>query len=225
MAEMDYVKIIDDFNDQAFKYCVDLLYPSLKFRILTKQDIRKVDLKERVLEIIAGYLPVKDNKPSGSLEKYVEAVKFYFDNYLHCKPDSIALRYHAAALDAMKEIKAGNGELSRVEDVFMVFIALMRSAAPDFSKKTPIENVDFVVKESDGVLLEQIRDYPFAFPTPPLAIVALQFLTDKQKGIPDYRQPMAQKELLYINNILLYCRMMQAQGEFAEGDGVGGQVS
>lgn len=217
MTNLDYIAIIDELNDQAFQRSVELLFPLLGYRILTKDDVRKVDLKERVLELIARYVPSKGRKSVGTLDKYGEILKFYFEYYLPCKLDSIASRYRTIALETIKTIKPGIEEIRIAEDLFMIFLSMMRSAKPDFEKKTPIENISFIVKNSDGELLEEIKDHEFLWPVAQIAASFVQTPIAK-KVIKPNLQPVNDKEFAYLNNVLLYCRMMQAQGEFSEGD-------
>ena len=50
---LDYLQIVDSLNDEAFAFCVDTIFPVLGYRVLRKEEVRRVDLKERLREFSA----------------------------------------------------------------------------------------------------------------------------------------------------------------------------
>ncbi len=46
--QLDMSELIDPMEEKLFRRCVDILFPELNFRYLSKEDSRKVDIKERL---------------------------------------------------------------------------------------------------------------------------------------------------------------------------------
>ena len=46
--------LLNDLSDEAFHFCVDKLYPLFNYRILKKEDIRRIDLLEQITVLFDG---------------------------------------------------------------------------------------------------------------------------------------------------------------------------
>lgn len=90
---IDYIKLVNDMSDQAFQFCVDQLYPMCNYRVLQRDDIRRIDFKERLLGYKSTVPRDEKGKEQGSLYYYIFVMRLYFDNFLRCKEGSKAEKY------------------------------------------------------------------------------------------------------------------------------------
>ena len=210
MSTINYQMIIDEYDDPTFKKCVELLYPMLHYRVLAPHDIRKVDLKERILEIMSIGADEKSQEADRTLEKYVQIIKYYLDNYVSCEKGSRAEAYCARARKMIKEIKKSDDATAAAEDIFLVFLGLIREVSPEFDKKNMVQSIDACIKDEDALLLQALKGHPFKLPVSPIVPII--------KGvIKQPNQSQSEKDFVYYNNVLLYCRLMQIQNAIFDG--------
>ena len=141
--QLDISELIDPIEEKLFRRCVDILYPELNFRYLTKEDIRKADIKERLTtpsSWVSGAvlrknavrislcissradirIPVYD-----SLGLYIMIVKKYFElMQARCKPGSREFRYVELAIDRL------GGEdlsISDMDDMYLIMMSAYRT--------------------------------------------------------------------------------------------------
>ncbi len=209
---IDYIKLVDDMSEQAFNFCVDQLYPMCNYRVLQKEDIRRIDLKERLLGF-NSIVPKDDKgKEQGALNYYLFVLKLYFDNYLKCKAGSKAEKYRNRAMGLMNSALSENGTIEDIEDLVQIFIALFRSLDDDFDHidKYSVVGLTFDVFKEDADLLKAIWQHKKLVPD---GIVEKPGLLDKIFGT-DYEKKTAIK-FAYINNVIFLCRCLQNRGAFA----------
>ena len=208
---IDYIKLVDDMNDRAFQFCVDQLYPISNYRVLQKEDIRRIDLKECLLGF-NSIVPKNDGKEQGALNYYLFVLKLYFDNFLKCKAGSKAEKYRNRAMELMESALSDTGAIEDVEDLVQIFIALFRSLKDDFDhiEKYSVVRLTFDVFAEDAALLKAIWEHKKLVPN---GIVEKPGLLDKLFGT-DYEKKTAIK-LAYINNVIFLCRCLQNRGAFA----------
>lgn len=208
---IDYIKLVDDMSDEAFQFCVDQLYPMCNYRVLKKEDIRRIDLKERLLGF-NSIVPKNDGKEQGALNYYLFVLKLYFDNFLKCKTGTKAEKYRNRAIELMESALSDNGTIEDVEDLVQIFIGLFRSLDDDFDhvEKYIVTGITFDVFKEDADLLREIWEHKKLVPN---GIVEKPGLLDKIFGT-DYEKKTAIK-LAYINNVIFLCRCLQNRGAFA----------
>jgi len=208
---IDYIKLVDDMSDEAFQFCVDQLYPMCNYRVLQKEDIRRIDLKERLLGF-NSIVPKNDGKEQGTLNYYLFVLKLYFDNFLKCKTGTKAEKYRNRAIELMESALSDNGTIEDVEDLVQIFIGLFRSLDDDFDhiEKYIVTGITFDVFKEDADLLREIWEHKKLVPN---GIVEKPGLLDKIFGT-DYEKKTAIK-LAYINNVIFLCRCLQNRGAFA----------
>lgn len=207
---IDYIKLVDDMSEKAFQFCVDQLYPLSNYRVLQKEDIRRVDLKERLLGF-NRLVPTNDGKEQGALNYYLFVLKLYFDNFISCKDGSKAQLYRKRAMELMESALSDKGTIEDVEDLVQIYISLFRSYKGYFEKiqNYTIAWVDFNVYEEDANMLKEIWEQKNLMPN---GIVENQGLLDKIFKT-DFEEKTAIK-LAYINNVIFLCRCLQNRGAF-----------
>lgn len=212
MQDFQYNAMIDELDEKMLARCVDLLWPVLRYRYLKREDVRRIDLKERLNDMVASYVPGYGQQPTkgkndlACMGKYVEAIRFYFDNgYLPVKKGSRAEKYAAYAREIMDGYKKSDDPLMEIEDLFGIYLCLSRKAYPNYGNKavTPIDDIDLHVCEDDARLLEKIRIFPFEKVTP--AVLKVVAKPEKQ----DARQ----KDFAFLNNALLLCGLIKVQDD------------
>jgi hypothetical protein len=209
--------MIDGMDDDTFSVCVDMLWPILKYKYLKRDDVRRIDLMERISDKVSDYTrapkqPLLIGKNcSGSVDKYVEAIRFYFDNgYLPVEKGSRAEKYAIRAREIMNNYEKSENPQAEAENLFVISLGLLREAFSAFDSKSikPASTVNCHVGKEDASLLERIRTYPFEKQMP----AALKFVAKGEK------QDARQKDFEFLNNVLIYCDLMQIQGSFRKGE-------
>ena len=207
---IDYIKLVDDMSDEAFRFCADQLYPIWNYRILQKEDVRRIDLKEQLLKL-NSIVPKKDGKKQGALNYYLFVLKLYFDSYLKCKEGSTAEKYRKRAMELMESALSDNGTIEDVEDLVQIYIALFRTLSNRFNEIEKYVAVDltFDVFKEDADMLKKICVNKNLVPN---GIVEKQGLFETV-----FRIEGGKKEAIavaYVNNVVFLCRCLQNRGAF-----------
>ena len=217
MIDFQYDAMIDALDDDTFAVCVDMLWPILKYKYLKREDVRRIDLKERIADKLSWFVP--EPKPPiprgknwpGSVDKYVEAIRFYFDNgYLPVEKGSLAEKYFLRAREIINNYAKNENPQAEAENLFMCYLCLSREAFPGYKDRNvkPLKNVKCHVCVEDRKLLETLRTFPFEKEVPPM----LKAVAKPEKQ--DYKQ----KNFAFLTNALMYCNLMQIQGGFGKGE-------
>lgn len=212
---IDYIKLVDDMSDQAFQFCVDQLYPMCNYRVLQRDDIRRIDFKERLLGYNSTVPKDEKGKEQGALNYYLFVMRLYFDNFLKCKEGSKAEKYRTRAMELMDSALSENGTIEDVEDLVQIFIALFRSLDYDYDhiEKNLIEDLAFDIYKEDAELLKTIWEHNKLVPN---GIIKKLGRSEKSRGAEYWKQNAI--KLAYINNIIFLCRCLQNRGVFAVED-------
>lgn len=202
LGSIKYSAIINDLNDTAFRRCVSLLYKELNFEYIPEEDVRRIDLCEKLSGYSTGRRMSPRGNGSGSYDEYLTALEYYLDNYLPCEKGSKAEQYKNRAKTLIANMKK-KGTVEDCETVFAVFLGLARTLNPDFMSNKVIIGMTVYVSKDDWTLLKQIKDFEFIFE-------ANQPFTKK------YKIGQSEKQVFYVHNVIMLCRLMQAQGEYGE---------
>lgn len=212
---IDYIKLVDDMSEEAFQFCVDQLYPMCNYRVLQREDIRRIDFKERLLGYNSNIPKDEKGKEQGSLNYYLFVMKLYFDNFLRCKEGSKAEKYRNRAMELIDSSLSENGTIEDVEDLVQIFIALFRSMDYNFDhiERNLIEDLTFDIYKKDATLLKTIWEHNKLVPN---GIIKKIGRSEKSRGVEYWKQNAI--KLAYINNIIFLCRCLQNRGVFAMED-------
>ena len=202
---IDYIKLVDDMSDEAFQFCVEQIYPICNYRVLQKEDIRRIDLKERLLGF-NRLVPKNDGKEQGTLNYYLFILKLYFDSFLKCKAGSTAEKYRKRAMELMESALSDNGTIEDVEDLVQIYISLFRALNDCFDEidKYVAVGLTFDVYKEDADMLKEIWRHKKLIPNG---------IVDKLLGT-NYEKSAA-ITLAYVNNVIFLCRCLQNRGVFA----------
>ena len=204
MTTFNYPFWIDRLSDEGYRRCLSLLCPMLHFQYMKEKDIRRIDLSERMYDL-AKDNPMYPGYNSGmSFQAYFKALQYYIENFLECTRDSIAERYRERALAILNAIEKDSSNVG-VEDeltAFAIYLGLSRELYGQFKTHNARFVTPLVCKE-DAELLFKLKEYPF------------------KKEIPGIfkkteEQAHEAKEMIYMHNVIMFCLLMDAQGEFDE---------
>ena len=200
MLSINYANLIMDLSDQAFSQCIDLL-PDI-FSYIPKGKVRRVDLCEKVhmLSYEKQMHDMCEDRYHGSWREYVDTLEYYIKNYLLCKKGTKADKYRNYALKLTKELK-GTTSIPKLETLFAIFLALARAQHPHKYNDFRIESLQLFVSIKDSTVLLWLNKSKY-LDSPLIA-------THNSKI--DWSR---RKELLYIHNVILLCRLLQTQGDF-----------
>lgn len=207
-----YEKLVDEMNDITFSFCVDQLLPISDFKLMKKEDIRPIDLKEWLIRF--GYSISKAEKRNDLLDTgfYIDILKKYFDTFVKCKTGSRAERYHVRAMELMKVSCSKEGSLEDIEDLVLIFVSFFRALRPYFdtinTQGRIIKNLEFDVYQEDTILLKDIKCklMPNGMSTNPI----------KAKNLNEWSKMIDASEFAYVNNMLFLCRALQNRGVFTK---------
>lgn len=210
---IDYISIIDEFNDKAFRFCVDQLYPLCDYHVLKKSDIRKVDMKELFFSL-PKLIPKNDKgKEQGSLDYYLFVLKQYFDGFFKYGPDSKAEHYRNRAVELIGNVLSREGTIEDIQDVVIIFISLFR-AYRDGLSESGVDIKEYVLSElkldlllEDSALLKVVADNHRLVPGNTIRRLEI---VDKLIG-SDSAQKAATR-FLYFTNTIFLCRGLQMFG-------------
>lgn len=208
--EIDYRRLIEEMSDDAFLFCVDLLYPISGYRVLKPEDIRRIDLLERILGFDSLIPKAERGKDQGSLNYYIGVLKKYLDLYIKCKEGSRSERYKKRAYELINTALSDEGVLRDVDDLFFIFISFFRALRPQFDeigKQNCFVNDSFFLdlQKADAALLNEIRLHKSLS------------LPERTWGIgvsPIKKEDATAVKLAYINNVLFLSRGLDARGAF-----------
>ena len=211
MSVFDYLFMTKQLSDEGFNHCKSLLFPLLGYQYMTIEEVRRVDLCERINEFAKRYPMKPGQKKDMSFEAYTEVIENNIQNNIKCKNGSIANGYRNRALEIIKELKGEKDPQKKLEKcltLFALYLGLVRAVYPDLTKEANDARLMVDVKDED--LLKQYKDYKFKNNNflgiePPVLFKKAGVLT------------LSDTDIVYIHNVLLYCILMEIQGEYKRG--------
>jgi len=211
---IDYIRIVDDLNNEALKFCIDRLYPFMNYQVLKKKDVRKVDLEEWLLKFNDKVPEYREKRERGSLNFFLYLLQLYLTESLKCVEGSKAEKYKNKALSIIDKVLYNDFVLDDIDDVVFIFIGLFRFHEKDISnsKNIPIKKeIQFTYFQEDAELLESIRD-DGVYCEPREIVPSKNFIQFLKTAY--YEERKAARDFMYINNILFLSRGLQRQGFF-----------
>ena len=216
--QMDYRTLIGDLNDEAFSYLMDSFYPLFNYRVLQKEDVRRIDMMETLVRIVNP--SDKEWEGKTGIRYYLFIMKQYFDEYLNCQEGSGAERYKKRVMDLLEKNLAEDADKSKddmlkaAEDAFIVFVSLFRAIDVEFDKigDCTLSNMDFVLRKEDADVLKKIWECEDLVP---------DGVSDKG-GLFGFMKSDSTKnrarKLFYLNNMIFLCLGLQKRGFFEGGE-------
>ncbi len=216
--QMDYKYLIGSLNEDAFSFLMDSFYPLFNYRVLKKEDVRKIDMMETL---------VRTENPSSEewegkigIRYYLFIMKQYYEEYLKCQEGSSAERYKKRVVDMLERTLEDDKEISKedllkaAEDSLIVFVSLFRAINVEFDNigDCSLSNIDFSLQKEDAEVLKKIWECEDLIP---------DSVSDKG-GLFGFMKSDGTKnrarKLFYLNNMIFLSLGLQKRGFFEGGE-------
>ena len=224
MTRIDYISLIDELNDEAFRHCKKLLFDDFGYKVMNVSECRKVDLKESLLKFEdETFKHSKKNKMENSAARYANEIKFYLVNYNKCIDGTRAADYKKRAISIIDAINDGDTDSNSLQDLTKIYIAFMRQQLDALKKERikELSDLDFEWKLDDENVLRDLRDIDFRIPQGDVAKAIVNFVPQRMKNeAKDAVEKLAKsksnndKKFVYINAVIFCCISMQKEGLF-----------
>ena len=158
LRPFDYENIFNEMSDEAFGFCIKNISSMLHFLHLKENDIRRIDLIERLMQIDAAIDKNETQRFGYSPQYYCALLEIQMDRSLKCRPGSHAETYLKRAKEALKKVRDGNGTLADIDDAFLIYMVLWRLKMNRDIRTGPIlaDWPDHELYENDMDLLREI---------------------------------------------------------------------
>ena len=205
-AGTDYHLMLDYLSDEAFAFLVDSIYPLFHFRVLKKEDVRRVDLQEILARIEEP--ENEDWEDKIGLKYYLFIVKQYVDEYMKCKEGSEAEDCKEKVLAVLDKVldkeneETEEGLISTSGVVFSAFIAMFRAWKNQFgdASERVISDVEYGLRKEDAALIKELWEHTELIPSE----------VSEQGGLFGFMKSDDTKirasRLFYLNNMIFLCR-------------------
>ena len=207
MSTFNYPFLLNQLSDKGFEHFKSLVFPMLGYQYMTEAEARKIEVCERLYDM-ADRVPMKSGQKKGmASEAYYEILENHLQVSIMCKPGSIAEGYKTRAFQIIRDMKVEKAvdeetPFEKRLTLFAIFLALLRSIYPDFQKAYATEAQLFVSRK-DADILKAFKDSKSR-----MDITGI-FRKSKVQSIQD-------NDIVYIHNIIMYCILMEIQGEYTK---------
>lgn len=190
MSGIEYRKIINELSDRGFEIFIDKTFKLYGFHVLEKNDVRKVDVIERLT-----VMTIKNQKQT--LDKYAALINKYLQNYVGCEKGSRAEKYYNRARATADAISKGKHRDHDVEDLVKTFLSLMRQQFAAKGKEISDISVSTIMEDLETIKLLHIKKLK---PVKKLQLNSVSGITHNEKV------------LFCINNYLFLVKNMDEEG-------------
>ena len=219
---IDYIDLIDQLNEESIKYCAEEMSELLLFRFLKSDDVRNIDLKERLIPLLE---PVSEEKypyiSYGTADIYYSMLNDYLKFYCICENGGRAEQYKTRASKIRISDSTADTLIYLIQDILLVFISIFREYGDiEHAKmKKYISDARFTVELNDAKILKGIWKSK--------ADTIIEKLVPQPKGLFSdatfYKKSCEKsrlnyKNFFYITSMLLLTLMLQERGVFEKKD-------
>lgn len=201
----DYPFWLSLLSTNGFKHCRYLIYPLLKYRYMSIDKVRPIDISEKLFERTSAVKMADGGATDDTLLAYVAALQDYILHYFKYRAGSRAERYAKHTDTLIKGINEGKDRLDNLLTLFAIYIGLARELYPNFETKEAT-NISLHVDKNDAELLVKLRKHPFKKTVP-----GLPLLPGREE-----KQSQERKNVIYMHNVLMWGLLMDSQGKFDE---------
>ena len=207
--ELDSIyKIIDEYSEPAFQACKNALYNVLDYKVLRPEDIRTVDLKEKLTEFLFKYMNPDSADYAFRFATFAEQLLPF---HIIAGSQRVS-KYADRSKELLSEMKTGLAPLTVVENFLVIFISHFRSYLEANSEK---EERPITITEANYYLIpEDIKTIEFIHNN--IHILKVEQKKNILKRQPStYFKRMAQTDasFLYVISVLIFYRILQFEGE------------
>jgi len=205
--KIDYVDIINHMGEEAFDVCVEKLYPLLDYCVLTKKDIRRVDLEEQLIRLQNWFCENNKGKNIGFLNYYLKILKDYYNKLVNCEEGSRASLCRNRGDEVMNRALSNEGSLADIEDSIIILLCLLREKSVLQSTDEKISDVTISLTMSDFDIIDALIELKIQ---PSGAVMKKPGILDKI--ISSHDNDEFDAKIMYINSVLFLCMGLQDRG-------------
>lgn len=220
MNEINYEKIVWDYNDAALKDCVHQLYPLFECQYLKENAFRKSDLTENLIRLEKKYrydepvIKLPNYKPQSNLQLFLSQMDFFAENYFSHR--HWIANYYRRAKESIHKLNGPDGGMNDLEDLIKIFLSFMRCQYGMWKNpKAGYSPFEFAVKAEDAEMLKEFRTHPFPEVGPNNPNKLLGFAKNSRL----LNKPQKFNDYAYFNIVVIYCRLMQFEGLYEKEEG------
>ncbi len=227
MTLTDLYKIIDDYDDDAFIACREALYNYLDFHVIQPEEIRRIDLKEKLAEFF-----IKNKIEENIEKKFITSSERISDYYIIIESGSDRIcRYDELRKKYAEKLLQEKSSLATLENYILVYLSHFRGQMEAYNKyiirnlisskqpkithvKAKIKQAEYYLYTTDIEVLKYICSKAYKYYADNNGIVdqAIRLLkrpaNQKTKNLTD-----TERLSLYILGVLFFYRILQIEGE------------
>lgn len=208
-----YKAIMDEMNEYAFSFCKGILFPICDYKVLEIEDIRPIDLAEKLTELSDNLYAQRANKSiTGTVNWYIYIMRMYFDQFLSCKTGSRAEKYKHRAKELMDQVTTDDWTSQNGRDIVLIFLSILH-VFDSFEQMQTHSAVDLSlsIDQEDAILLKKVWDNM----TPMVSTEKKNLIV---KEISRHGIEQQATKFAYIMNIIYLTQLLQERGAFNAGE-------
>ena len=199
---IEYVKLIEQMNDETFKLCLKKLYPLFNYSVINMENMRKIDLEDQLERIQDKFYKNSKGKNKGFLNYYLDILKKYYDVLIEC--DDKAERCRNRGREVIQNAVSKDGTRYDIEDGIILLLCLYREKSKGIKV---INDVNTSASTDDIEYIDKIVEY---------RIQQGKNLVKKtgmiKNMIADDSDSEFDSKVFYVNSVLFFCMGMQDRG-------------
>ena len=208
MTTLDLYAIIDEFSDAAYERCKNFLFGALNFEVLSRDQVRRIDFKEK----IAGFFSAKGYSKTDIEKLYAKIADGIILRYVSIKGDR-GIKYDNRRKALSSQLLNGGCSADKVLDYAFIFI----QECWDFTEAKNYEGhynttMDSFSCDPDDFttvlrLFNDVTKYNYYDTTNPI-------IGRKKEELYVHTLSADEKKYLCILNAIFLTRLLQAGGEY-----------
>lgn len=211
MELKDLFDVIDQYDDQVFNSCRSTLYNALEFKILSEEEIRRVDLKEKLAVFFCFNETGKASEghfeiPLASYIRRAISAHFVFTSEREKRYLSLIDTY-------ISSIKEGSADLSTVENLILIYISdfcVYKSNYQDYNREEILQvtNIKYYLDRDAVDVAKYVLDE-----------ISICHRHTQRRGIKRKEETVierfseSEKLFAYVVSVLFIYRILQYEGE------------
>lgn len=205
---IDYVDVFNQMREETFNYCIDRLFPMFDYCVLTRDDIRRVDVLEQLVGIQKRFDENNKEKNIGFLNYYLQLLEKYYNNLVNCEEGSRAAKCKDRGYEVLVNAAMKEGTIYDIEDSVVILLCLFREIKDKANiSDYLIRDMSISVTKEDVDLVNLIIDYKFQAAK---GVMKKPAILEKIKFADDNNEYDA--KIMYMNSVIFLCLGLQERG-------------
>lgn len=211
---IDFVKYIDEINNNTFSVILDNLYQVLNYKVLKISDIRRIDLAEKIVSTISVGQAGAGVDANQGMAYFASSLKLYLNTYIKCVEGSRAAKYFERLNELLDQVVKYDYDENDIQDILTVFISLFRVCKKGELEKGKehfvINDLTVSLSPDDLAILDWIKDNGEFEP-------GMLARKKYMKGTASsFVNVYSEKKCMYITAVILVCYYLEKCGYYEE---------